>query len=77
MKRIWEFISNHAYIFMLIGMIIGIAGLLFLMKFDRTGEPKSDALILGIIGIAVYLIGRISLFFKKKRTKIDREKHTN
>jgi hypothetical protein len=71
MKRIWEFIGDHAYIFMLLGMIIGITGLLFLMKFDKTGGPKSDALVLGIIGIIIYLIGRISLFFKNKRKKSD------
>jgi len=74
MKRIWEFIGDRAYIFMLVGMIIGVTGLLFLMKFNKTEGPKSYALVLGIFGITIYLLGRISLFFKNKRTKNNREK---
>ncbi len=69
MKKIWRIISENAYIVMLIGMIIGITGLLILMRFNHTGGPREIAIFIGIFGIVLYLTGRVALIFKGKVRK--------
>lgn len=69
MKRVLEFISENAYAFMLAGMIIGISGLVLLMRFNRTGGPREIAIGIGIAGIVAYVLARVALIYKGKHPK--------
>lgn len=67
MKKILEIISKQAYVFMLIGMVVIVAGVLFLMQINR-GASGSIVLAWGIsgVGLALYLTGRVGVFLNRK-----------
>jgi hypothetical protein len=65
MKILWSFICDKSLIFMVTGMVVLFLGLLILLQFRMSGGPKDVAITIGIIGIAIYLVGRIAHFFKK------------
>ena len=69
MKELWKLIVDYAYVVMLLGMIIGIAGLLFLIRAQNVGAPRQVGLSIGIVGIVIYVFGRIAHAYKSKQSK--------
>lgn len=67
MKKIGEFLQNYAFVFMLIGMAVAFIGVLNLMQIQKTGAPKGMAITISLCGLLLYILGRISLFFKSKK----------
>lgn len=55
---------------MVTGMVVLLIGLLILLFFRMNGGPKEAAITIGLIGIVIYVVGRIAHFFKKSSTTI-------
>jgi uncharacterized membrane protein YecN with MAPEG domain len=70
MKKIWSFICDKSLIFMVTGMVVLLIGLLILIFFRMNGGPKEAAITIGIIGFAIYVVGRIAHFLKKSNTTL-------
>lgn len=69
MKNIWKIICDYAYLFMTGGMVLAIIGVLILVQKNYTGISQPMATTFGIVGIALYVFGRIAFVFKGKREK--------
>lgn len=54
---------------MLAGVTIAVISVLLLMQYRHFNGPRSLAIALGIIGIVIYISGRIALFFKNRNTR--------
>ncbi len=67
MKKLLEIISKQAYVFMLIGMVVIVAALLFIIKINQ-GADGNIVVAWGIggVGLILYLTGRIGAFLKQK-----------
>ena len=69
MKELWKLIVDYAYVVMLFGMGIGIIGLFVLIRAQNIDAPRQGGLSIGIIGIAIYVFGRIAHAYKSKHSK--------
>ena len=69
MKELWNLIVDYAYVVMLFGMAIGIAGLLVLIRAQDGTASKQVGLSIGIVGIVFYILGRIAHVYKSKHSK--------
>lgn len=66
MKKLLQFIVDYAYVIMLCGMIVGITGLLLLIRAKSIDGSREAGLIIGIVGIVIYILGRIAHAYKRK-----------
>lgn len=72
LNRIWAFVGDQGYMIMLVAMGIVMAGALMLVQGKRTMGPIVQfAWPVIITGLAIYLIGRIGVAFRRKRKPPD------
>jgi hypothetical protein len=68
MARIWDFLCEHGYAVMLVGMVLVAGGALMLVQSRQTGVGlREPAFIIAGIGIAIYVTGRIAVVVQGRR----------
>jgi hypothetical protein len=65
-----DFVCDHAYAFMLVGMVFVIVA--FLMMFNLRGSGNAGMVRVtwgvGIVGMVIYLVGRAGVVYRDRRT---------
>ena len=70
MGKVWGFLGDHGFIIMMAGFAVAIVSLLFFMQYRFTpGLGKSVSTVCFVIGIAVYVTGRLGVSFQRRAQK--------
>ena len=65
MKKIWSFISEHGYGFMLAGMgIVVIAGIMLMRTRQAGGFLGPYVWPVALAGLGIYILGRVGIALK-------------
>jgi hypothetical protein len=69
-KKLWSFICEHGYAIMLAGMVIVAAACIVLFR-SRQADSQLGSFVwpIAIVGLAVYILGRIGAAMKNKAGK--------
>ena len=72
-KKVWIYISEHGYAFMLAGMVVVIAAAILLVRYRQGGEsPAPFVWPIAVIGLIIYILGRLGTMHKnRRRQKLD------
>jgi predicted tellurium resistance membrane protein TerC len=83
MARVWDFLCEHGYAVMLVGMVLVAAGAIMLIQSRQSGIMlRQPAFVVAGIGIAVYLTGRVAVVLRdrhreKKKRREDKDDPTD
>ena len=69
-SKVWGFLGEHGFLIMMAGFAVAVRSLLFFMQYRFTpGPAKSTSGVFFVIGIAVYVIGRLGVSFQRRAQK--------
>lgn len=68
MTKPWDWVCSNAHAIMLGGIFVAVVGVALLLQYRNSGGPTDRALSIGIAGVAVYVVGRVGLVFKGRRS---------
>ncbi|MBD3314601.1 MAG: hypothetical protein GF344_02330 [Chitinivibrionales bacterium] len=75
MAKLWDFLVEHGYAVMLVGMVLVAAGAVMLIQGRQQGLGlREPAVIVAGIGIGVYVTGRVAVLLRgRHRAKRKKE----
>lgn len=67
-SKIWNFICEKGYVLMSVGVaIVSVAAITLFLSKQSGGKPGTYLWTAVSFGMAVYIVGRIGVFFKTRR----------
>ncbi len=68
--KLWGWLREHGYAVMIVGMAVTALGAIMLFQSQRTGGiTRQPALAIGIAGVAIYVLGRVAVLFRRNRPR--------